>query len=158
MGDVRLGREHRPGAVGPIEIIVPRRFPLADSKRGQCFVVGILRRRMLLDLGIDRLPGVDFGVGGLVAQPVKTGDVIRTRRFAGFGNARVVALGGCERMKVAARPRLSRRRRPAAQRPLTQEAPQTPPGSADLHYLMRSTFSEAAERMMASVTATPWII
>jgi membrane associated rhomboid family serine protease len=107
MGDVRLGREHRPGAVGPIEIIVPRRFPLADSKRGQCFAVGILRRRMLLDLGIDRLPGVGFGVGGLVAQPVKTGDVIRTRRFAGFGNARIVALGGCERMKVAS----ARRRR-----------------------------------------------
>src|SRR5262249_29853967 len=117
MGDT-LDRQHRPGAVGPIEIFVPRRRPLADEKTGQLLSVGIARRGVAFDLGIDRLPFVRLQAGGLFAHANKAGDVIRPSRFAGLGHFLVVALGRLERTDVAAGLLAARgsgiRRRPCA--------------------------------------------
>src|SRR5262249_4592756 len=102
MGDALFDRQHRPGAIGPIEIFMPRRCPLADEKTGQLLAVGIARRGMAFDLGIDRLPFVRLQAGGLLAHANEAGDVIRPSRFAGLGHFLVVALGRLERTEVAA--------------------------------------------------------
>src|SRR5262249_60932385 len=91
MGDALFDRQHRPGAVGPIEIFVPRRCPLADEKTGQRLAVGIARRGMAFDLGIDRLPFVRLQAGGLFAYANEAGGVNPPSRFPWVWHFFVVA-------------------------------------------------------------------
>src|SRR6516165_7781588 len=75
MSYVWVRRQHRPGAVRPVEIVVPRRFPFADEKFRERLTVGFTRRGMLFDLGVDSLPCVSFSAGSLFAQSNKARDV-----------------------------------------------------------------------------------
>jgi hypothetical protein len=65
---------------------MPRRFPLADEKIRHGLAIGIVRRGMLFDLGVDRLPSVGIHTGSLFTEPNRAGDVIRASRLARMRN------------------------------------------------------------------------